>query len=161
LILPSPVNRLGRHFKASRSLALLAAVAIVGLTGIATAWASGTTKVQIAQTDGARILAQQKDYTLYMFCQGAANVCTKGHSSGMWSPMIAYHRPVAGRGIKQNKLGTKKIHGHKVVTYYGQPLYRYKGDKKPHQHHGEERRQGNGMWFMVSQFGQPITKPGY
>lgn len=144
-----------------RRLAFLTALSIAGLIGITTAWASGSTEVKLIHTSHGNILGQQKGYTLYVYCQGAANICTKGHSSNKWTPMLAYHKPVAGKGIKQSKLGTKEVHGKKVVTYYGQPLYRYKGDKKPGQTHGEQKPQGNGSWFVVSQFGQPEPKTGY
>jgi ribosomal protein L27 len=72
--------------------------------------------------------------------------------------MIAYHKPVAGPGVNPKKLGTKKINGKSVVTYYGDPLYRYKGDTKPGQTNGEAK---NHTWYAVTQFGQPQTPPGY
>ena len=104
------------------------------------------------------LLGQQKGYTLYIYCSGAANVCSKGHTSSLWPPMIAYHKPVAGPGVNAKKLGTKKINGKNVVTYYGNPLYRYKGDTKPGQTNGEAK---NKTWYVVTQFGQPLTPPGY
>lgn len=159
------MNRSGQGFKPSisRKLACLAAVTIVGLTGIATAWASGTTEVKLINAHGGHILGQQKGFALYIFCTFGAkgNVCTSGHSGTNWSPMIAYHKPVAGTGIKQSKLGTKTIGGHKIVTYYGQPLYRYKGDTKPGQTKGEGKSQGSGGWYVVSKFGQALAPNGY
>ncbi|HZU59832.1 MAG TPA: hypothetical protein VE983_02635 [Solirubrobacteraceae bacterium] len=155
------MNRSGHAFKPSisRRVACLAAVSIVALTGIATAWASSSTEVQVVHNGKlGHILAQQKGYTLYVYCSGAADKCNTGKSSGLWPPMIAYHKPVAGSGVNQSKLGTKTINGKKVVTYYGNPLYRYKGDTKAGQTNGEGK---NHTWYVVSQFGQPITPPGY
>jgi predicted lipoprotein with Yx(FWY)xxD motif len=139
-------------------MACLAIVAIVGLTGIATAWASSSTEVQVIKTKLGHILGQQKGFTLYIYCTGASVVCSKGHTSSLWPPMIAYHKPVAGPGVNPKKLGTKKINGKSVVTYYGDPLYRYKGDTKPGQTNGEAK---NHTWYAVTQFGQPQTPPGY
>jgi predicted lipoprotein with Yx(FWY)xxD motif len=157
------VNRSGHAFKASisRKLVCLAAFSIVGLLGIATAWASGSTEVKLQRAGQGRILAQQRGYTLYVFCSGVPTNCKKGRSSRMWPPMIAYHHPVAGPGIKQSKLGTKTINGKKIVTYYGQPLYRYKRDTRPGQTRGEAKPMGNGGWYVVTQFGQPQPKGGY
>ena len=45
-----------------------------------------------------------------------------------------------------------------LVTYYGNPLCRYKGDTKPGQTNGEDK---NKTWYVVTQFGQPLTPPGY
>ena len=157
------MNTSGRAFKLSisRKLACLVAVSIVGLAGIATAWASSTTEVKIIKAKGGHILGQQKGYALYVYCSGANNNCKKGASGSNWYPMIAYHKPTAGAGINKRKLGTKKIGSHSVVTYYGQPLYRYKGDTKPGQTNGEAKPQGNGGWYVVSQFGQPLPPSGY
>jgi predicted lipoprotein with Yx(FWY)xxD motif len=143
-------------------VACLAVISTVGLlAGIATAWASGTTEVKLIKAHGGRILGQQKGFALYVFCSGAANNCKRGRSEAKWSPMIAYHRPVAGKGVKQRKLGTKRINGKKVVTYYGEPLYRYKGDRRPGQTSGEQKLAGGGAWYVVSQFGQPLPRTGY
>jgi predicted lipoprotein with Yx(FWY)xxD motif len=157
------VKRSGHAFKPSisRKVACLAAVSIVGLTGIATAWASGTTEVKVIKAKGGHILGQQKGFALYVFCSGAADNCKNGHSGANWSPMIAYHTPVAGPGVNKNKLGTKTINGKKIVTYYKQPLYRYKGDTKPGTTKGEGKAQGNGGWYVVSPFGQPLPPSGY
>jgi len=142
-------------------IAFLTGLSIIGVVGVAAAWGSSGTIVKAVKVGGGRILAQQKGYTLYVFCSGASNNCKKGHTSSKWPPMIAYHSPIAGKGVNQKKLGTKKIHGKKVVTYYGQPLYRFKGDKKPGQSKGEARTQGNGGWYVVSPLGQPLPPSRY
>jgi predicted lipoprotein with Yx(FWY)xxD motif len=157
------VKRSGHAFKPSISkrLVCLATISIVGLTGIATAWASGSTQVKLISAKGGHVLGQQKGFALYVFCSGANDNCKNGHTGSNWSPMIAYHHPTAGTGIKQSKLGTKTFNGKKVVTYYGQPLFRYKGDTKPGTTKGEGKAQGNGAWYVVSQFGQPLPPQGY
>jgi predicted lipoprotein with Yx(FWY)xxD motif len=157
------MNTSGRALESSiwRRVICVAAVSILGLAGGATAVASGTTEVKVIKTHHARILGQQKGYTLYAFCSGASkHPCRKGRTSSKFSPMLAYHTPLAGRGIKKKKLGTRKINGKKVVTYYGSPLYRYKGDKKPGQIKGQGKSQGSGAWWVLTQYGQPQTTVG-
>jgi predicted lipoprotein with Yx(FWY)xxD motif len=141
--------------------ALVAALTIVGLTCIVTAWASSTTEVKLVNAGGGHVLGQQSGYTLYVYCSGLSNTCKKGRSSPEWPPMIAYHHPVAGKGINQKKLGTKLLNGRKVVTYYGQPLFRYRGDKKPGQDNGQAKQQGNGAWYVVSRLGHALPVPSY
>jgi predicted lipoprotein with Yx(FWY)xxD motif len=159
------VKTSGRAFKPTifRRLACVAAVSIVGLAGVATALASSTTEVKLIKDKGGKIVGQQKGFALYIYCTFGSNgeVCKKGHTSKKWPPMIAYHTPVAGPGINKKKLGTKTINGKKIVTYYGQPLYRYSGDKKPGQVRGEGKAQGAGQWWKVSAFGQPLVKNQY
>jgi predicted lipoprotein with Yx(FWY)xxD motif len=67
----------------------------------------------------------------------------------------------SGSQIKSSKLGTRSLNGKKQVTYYGQPLYLYKGDTRPGTTKGEQRYQGSGAWFVISVDGRAIPKPGY
>lgn len=136
----------------TRLIPLCAIVASLMALGVAVA--SGTTEVKlIKDMYGQHFLGQQRGYSLYTYCSPAN--CRTGHSSSMFRPMIAYHQPVAGPGVKQSKLGTKRIRGEKVVTYYGEPLYRYKGDRKPGQYNGQATQQGKGAWYLIDKYGQP------
>lgn len=139
----------------------MAVLSTVCLIWVVTASASSSTEVKLIKAGGVHILGQQKGYALYVYCSGANNSCKKGRSSPQWPPMIAYHSPVAGKGINQRKLGTKLINGRRVVTYYGQPLFRYRGDRKPGEAKGQAKQQGNGAWYVVSRFGQAIPSPSY
>jgi len=102
-------------------------------------------------------VVQQKGYVLYVYCKNGTTPCKTPISSSKWPPMIAYHNPVAGKGISQKHLGTTTINGQKVVTYFGQPLYRYSGDKKP----GQARGEAKGNRYVLTQFGQPQPPSGY
>jgi predicted lipoprotein with Yx(FWY)xxD motif len=53
------------------------------------------------------------------------------------------------------------IKGERVVTYYGDPLYRFRGDRKPGQTRGEGKADGNGGWYLISKIGQPVSPGGY
>ena len=89
-----------------------------------------------------------------------------GHSSSTWPPLTASGRVVAASGSQLNpsKLSTRRLsNGQHQVTYYGQPLYLYKGDRKPGSTKGENKNQGNGVWLVIesaaAQFRRPATDP--
>jgi predicted lipoprotein with Yx(FWY)xxD motif len=135
----------------------------MALVGVSAAVASST--MTIRSTNNAtygRILEGPAGYTLYVFCVGTQTVCT-GHSGSSWTPLWATGTPVPASGSKLSAkhLGTRTLNGKKQVTYYRQPLYLYKGDKKPGQTNGENKYSGNGSWFVISNGGRAIPPPGY
>ncbi len=110
-----------------------------------------------------RILKAPNGFTVYVFCAGTQTHCA-GHRSPAWLPLIAPGRVVAARHseITARKLRTRKLRdGKRQVTYYGQPLYLYKGDHKRQQANGEAKPQGNGAWFVISTTGRPVPPPSY
>jgi predicted lipoprotein with Yx(FWY)xxD motif len=135
----------------------------MALVGVSVAVASGTMSIRSTnnRTYG-RILEGPSGYTLYVFLQGTS---TRGisHSSSSFPALIATGKPVPAAGSKLNpkKLGTKSLGSKKQVTYFGQPLYLYKGDKKPGKTNGENKFQGNGSWFVIDSSGRAIPPPGY
>ncbi len=139
-------------------------VTVIALAGVSAALASSTTTIR--STNNAkygRILQGPSRFTLYVFCPGTSTRCT-GHTSSTWPPLIASGKVVAASGshINQSKLSTRKLsNGKRQVTYYGQPLYLYKGDRKPGQTNGENKYQGNGAWFVISTGGRAIPPSGY
>jgi predicted lipoprotein with Yx(FWY)xxD motif len=140
-----------------------ALVSVVALVGVSVAVASST--MTIRSTNNAkygRILQGPARYSLYVFCPGTSTRCT-GHSSSTWPPLWATGKPVPASGsqIKASKLGTRTLNGRKQVTYYGQPLYLYKGDKHPGTTNGENKYSGNGAWFLISNTGRAVPPPGY
>jgi predicted lipoprotein with Yx(FWY)xxD motif len=141
--------------------ALMSAVALVG---VGAAVASSTTTIRSTNNvKYGRMLVGPARYSLYVFAKGTSSVGS-AHSSPNWPPEIASGRVVAAKGsqVKQSKLGTRKLsNGKHQVTYYGQPLYLYKGDKRPGQTKGEDKFSGQGAWFLVSTTGRPIQPPGY
>lgn len=144
--------------------AVMSALALIGVTG---ALASATTTIRSANNPNyGRILEGPSRYTLYVFCSGANQRCA-GHSSPNWPPLIAHGRLVAARGskVKARKLGTRTLsNGKRQVTYYGQPLYLYRGDHSPGQTNGENKTQATGSWFVIATTGQatiPQCPPTY
>ena len=149
-----------------RVVGLVVVACLAALSVVTAALASSNMVIRSTKnrTLGATILEGPARYTLYVFCVGAQQSrCTGGRSSS-YPPLIARGRPVpaAGSGIKARKLGTRKLAGGKrQVTYYGQPLYLFKGDRKPRQTRGEQRSNSKGVWLVVSTGGRPIIKRGY
>jgi predicted lipoprotein with Yx(FWY)xxD motif len=97
------------------------------------------------------IVVNSARYTLYIWAQGRSGHGST-HSDKNFAPLITRGRVVAARGSRVNghKLGTRTLpNGERQVTYYGQPLYRYRGDREPGQANGEEKESGNGVWVLV------------
>ncbi len=147
--------------RAARVSALVSVLALVGVS--AAVAASVTTIGSVNNAKYGRLLVGPSKHSLYVFCPGTSTNCT-GHPSAKFPRMIATGRVVAARGSKINKakLSTRKLsNGQRQVTYYGQPLYHYTGDTKPGQTKGENKFQGNGAWFLISNSGRAIPPPGY
>jgi predicted lipoprotein with Yx(FWY)xxD motif len=147
--------------RAVRVSTLMSAVALIGAGA---AVAGSTTTIRSANNPNlGRILEGPAKYTLYVFCAGTSTRCA-GHSSKNFTAMIATGRLVAASGSKVNakKLSTRKLsNGKHQVMYYGQPLYLYKGDRKPGWTKGENKYEGNGAWFVISTSGRAVPPPGY
>ena len=146
---------------AARVSALMAAVALIGV-GAAVAASTTTIRSTNNATLG-RILEGPARYTLYVFVQGTSSRGT-AHSSARWPALIASGKVGAASGsqINASKLSTRKLSGGKhQVTYYGQPLYLYKGDTKPGQANGEATSTSTGTWVVVNTSGRPVPPPGY
>lgn len=139
-------------------------MSVMLVAGVGAAVASGTTTMRSTNNPTlGRILEGPARYTLYVFVQGTS---TRGssHSSSKFPPIIASGRVVAASGSKINssKLGTKRLsNGKHQVTYYGQPLYLFKGDTKPGTTNGENKFSGRGAYFVIGTSGRPINPPGY
>ncbi len=97
-----------------------------------------------------RVLVDGANQTLYHF--GADRVghlaCTGGCLS-IWPPLLlakGQRAAIAGKGV--SGLGTVARPGGRLqVTYRGEPLYRYSGDTKAGETHGEGVA---GAWHVVS-----------
>lgn len=141
-------------------------VAVIAATLAVSASASAATNTVIRSANDpsyGRILKAPNGFTIYVFCAGTQTHCT-GRRSRAWLPLIATSRIAAARHsqIRARKLGTRKLrNGKRQVTYYGQPLYLYKGDHKRQQASGEDTQQGNGAWFVISTTGRPVPPPSY
>ncbi|MGA8296749.1 MAG: hypothetical protein WB770_06880 [Acidimicrobiales bacterium] len=96
------------------------------------------------------ILITSSGYTLYHFTLDTSKkiACNVGCTEA-WPPLMlpkGVTHALAGSGVKQALLGTRKRGNGLQVTYKGLPLYRYAADTAP----GQTNGQGvGGTWFVV------------
>jgi len=128
----------------------------VSTLGAAPAGASGgTVTVKLAHTKLGAVLVTAKGLTLYHFTpDGTTKVtCTAGCTS-TWPPLLA-----SGGKKASGVAGLGTIHGANgvQVTYHGQPLYLFAGDKAP----GQVNGQGiENEWYAVQPSGARTAASG-
>jgi predicted lipoprotein with Yx(FWY)xxD motif len=150
-------------WRSSRAIRVSALMSAVALIAAGAAFAASTTTIRTSnnQTLG-RILVGPARYTLYVWCKGVSDTNCPGKGSPAWPALVATGKVVAasGSGLKSSKLSTRKLsNGKHQVTYYGHPLYLYRGDKKAGQANGEGQYSGNGAWFAINTSGRAVP-PG-
>ena len=137
----------------------------IGLLAMATALAATTTTVRSTNSPRyGRILENGVRHTLYVWCYGTSSACNRTHTASSWPPFLLNGKLVVagGSGVNRSKLSTRKLaSGKRQVTYYGQPLFQYKGDRKPCQVNGEGRVSGNGSFFVITTSGRAEPEPCY
>lgn len=97
------------------------------------------------------ILVNGKGFTLYRLSSDSMNTSTcKGECLKVWPPLLVMGRgsPVAGAGV--SGLGTIKVPEGTQVTYHGEPLYTFVGDKSPGQVTGQDLNDTWGTWFVIA-----------
>lgn len=163
-------GRLGRIGRAWGAPLLLCSLLLAGVSSAHTSAgrAAAVTLIRSWQWNSGfghprRILSDSSNYALYVYCVvGHPGDCKHGHTAASRPPLIAHGRWEAGPGIDQSKLRTRLLaDGERQVTYYGQPLYLYTGDREPHEVHGEvwAARCGARQWNALQTNGQPVYEP--
>ena len=150
---------------------LAAAVVLTGL-GVGVASVSGAS---VAATSTARhgkaktikvstasishvgtVLTTASGLTLYRFTQDPAGMSTcTGVCAKIWPPLTAakgehVQGPKGVKGLAVINVG----HGHWQVAFHNVPLYRYQGDKKKGQAHGQDVAHA---WFAALKSGIPVS----
>jgi predicted lipoprotein with Yx(FWY)xxD motif len=74
-----------------------------------------------------------------------------------WPPLTA-SSVIAKGGVRKNKLGTVTRNGVTQVTYFGQPLYGFVGDKAANDVNGEDVAAFNGTWYLDHANGTPAVE---
>lgn len=96
--------------------------------------------------------------TLYLFDDDEPGVSTcTGECLASWPPAVVDDQLVLGDGVEPDLVGTidRDDDGSTQVTYDGQPLYRWAGDREP----GDVEGQGvNDVWWVVAPDGAAITE---
>ena len=140
---------------AALSLALVLA-APAGSAG-ATTTTGKTVKVSTAKVAGVgTVLTTASGLTLYRFTDDSPGVskCT-GACAKIWPPLLAakgahISGPHGVKGLSLLSVGN----GHWQVAFHKLPLYRFEGDKKKGQAHGQNV---GGVWFAVLKSGIPAA----
>jgi len=140
----------------------LAAVALgtFGATAAAApdATSARTATVKIAHSRLGKILVDSRGRTLYVLSADSARKSTCfGACAQNWPPLRASRRPTVGRGLRASKIGTiRRRDGKPQVTYNRHPLYRFVGDTRAGQTHGQGIVAFGGRWSVVSPAGRPV-----
>ncbi len=114
----------------------------------------GTVFVSLGSAAGlGQVLVDSEGHTLYAFsgeaCEGA---CAKA-----WPPLLdETGEPQPSNGTSAARLGTaERADGTTQVTYSGQPLYTFGGDKSPGEASGDGQSAFGGTWTALKGSGEP------
>jgi predicted lipoprotein with Yx(FWY)xxD motif len=114
----------------------------------------GTVFVSLGSAAGlGQVLVDSEGHTLYAFsgeaCEGA---CAKA-----WPPLLDENgEPQPSNGTSAARLGTvERADGTTQVTYAGQPLYTFDGDKSPGEANGDGQSAFGGTWSALKGNGEP------
>jgi predicted lipoprotein with Yx(FWY)xxD motif len=140
---------------AAFSLALV--LAVPGGTAGATATNAKTVKISTAKIAGVgTVLTTSSGLTLYRFAEDTpgTSMCT-GACGKIWPPLLAskgahVSGPKGVKGLSLMNVGN----GHWQVAFHKLPLYRFAGDKKKGQDHGQNVGK---VWFAVLKSGVPAS----
>lgn len=165
----------------SKSISLFASAAVVPLTAlalVAPAGGAGAAKTQstvdgqpvafsiakatlgVRSTRLGKVLVDARGHTLYLFKKdsGTKSACF-GACATAWPPLRATGKPTVAGGANASIVATtKRSDGKPQVTYHGHPLYRFTGDSKPGDTHGQGLNAFGAHWYAVSTTGQQITR---
>jgi predicted lipoprotein with Yx(FWY)xxD motif len=141
-----------RFFVTSAALATVAlALAVSAMAATGSANAAKISKVAAARSPFGTILFDGRGFVLYAFTKdsGGRSACA-GACAKAWPPYIVTGKPLAGRGVAADRLGTiRRSDGSRQATYAGRPLYYYIGDRKPHQILCQNVSEFGGLWLVV------------
>jgi predicted lipoprotein with Yx(FWY)xxD motif len=133
-----------------RAIAILAAVAaVLALSG--TADASDRSVLTTGKSSYGRVLFDGRGFALYAFTHDTKGKSTcAGACAKAWPPYLVKNAAKAGAGTRARLLGTtRRGDGSLQVTYKGQPLYYYVGDRSAGQILCQNVTEFGGVWLVV------------
>jgi predicted lipoprotein with Yx(FWY)xxD motif len=112
--------------------------------------------VEVTDSEFGKILIDSDGRTLYSFDKESTDrpECF-GACAEAWPPFYTKGEPQAGKGVKQDLLGTTDHEGKDLVTYDGHPLYYYVNEG-PNQVLCQGVEEFGGLWLVVAPSGEVI-----
>jgi predicted lipoprotein with Yx(FWY)xxD motif len=112
--------------------------------------------VEVTDTEYGEILIDSDGRTLYSFDKESTDrsECF-GACAEAWPPFYTEGEPQAGKGVKQDLLGTTDHEGKDLVTYDGHPLYYYVNEG-PNEVLCQGVEEFGGLWLVVAPSGEVI-----
>ena len=140
-----------------RAIAVLAAAAAV-LVLSGTADASDRSVLTAGKSSYGRVLFDGRGFALYAFTHDTRGKSTcDGACAKAWPPYLVKNAAKAGAGTRAGLLGTpRRGDGSLQVTYKGQPLYYYVGDRSPGQILCQNVTEFGGVWLVVRPDGKLV-----
>ncbi|MER5624751.1 hypothetical protein ABT061_27330 [Streptosporangium sp. NPDC002544] len=120
---------------------------------------SGTrAEVRLGDTKIGKVLVGEGGRTLYLFekDKGGKSSCS-GPCAQAWPPYLTNGKPKAGKGVKEQLLGTtKRDDGTTQVTYNHYPLYYFIKDTKAGETTGQDLNSFGADWYAVGADGKKV-----
>jgi predicted lipoprotein with Yx(FWY)xxD motif len=116
------------------------------------------TRITTHKTRFGRIVTDAKGRTLYVFTRDSRGPSRcYGQCAKAWPPLITRGRPGAAKGARGRLLGTTRRRGGTLqVTYRGQPLYYYVGDRHPGEVLCQNVVEYGGTWLVSDPSGKAV-----
>jgi predicted lipoprotein with Yx(FWY)xxD motif len=120
---------------------------------------AGGAAIATAKGSSGTYLASGSGRALYLWvADGPSRSSCAGNCAKAWPPLLSHGKPVASGGVQAGELGTiTRSDGTKQVTYRGQPLYFFVGDRGPGMVNGQGSNQFGAKWWLVAPSGSAIT----
>jgi predicted lipoprotein with Yx(FWY)xxD motif len=115
--------------------------------------------VSLRATKLGHVLVDSRGRTVYLFAKdtGSKSRC-QGACAANWPPLVTSARPRAGAGVSARKLRTtRRPNGARQVMYAGHPLYRFTGDTKAGQTHGQGVDAFGARWYAMRASGARVV----
>jgi predicted lipoprotein with Yx(FWY)xxD motif len=114
--------------------------------------------VGVRSTRYGRILVDGKGFALYRFTSDGTGPSTcYSECAETWPPLITKGKPRALKGARASLLGTvRRRHGKRQVTYKGQPLYYWYGDRQPGDVECHDVFEFGGTWLVLRPTGEAV-----